>query len=74
MTEDDYLDHRAEYDGICIACGAITVGGVEPDAEGYMCEGCWENKVFGIEQALMLGRIKINRLKKDSGEDNVDDE
>lgn len=37
--------------GFCIRCGA-DADGVEPDAEGYVCEECGEPAVFGAEQLL----------------------
>ena len=59
MTEDEYHDHVSESDGLCLACGKIQYGGVEPDAIGYDCEACLKNKVVGIEHALVNGDIEI---------------
>jgi len=47
-----------ENEGICLACGEYR-GGCEPDAENYPCECCGENEVFGLEQALLMGRITL---------------
>lgn len=41
-----------ENPGFCIACGA-DADGCEPDARGYECESCGENKVYGAEEILM---------------------
>lgn len=41
-------------DGVCLACGEIQMGGVEPDAENYECESCGARKVCGVEQYLFL--------------------
>lgn len=38
--------------GVCLACGD-QADQVEPDAEGYECEACGEQSVFGAEQLLM---------------------
>jgi hypothetical protein len=38
--------------GFCIACGE-EADGCEPDARGYECEACGENKVYGAEELLM---------------------
>jgi hypothetical protein len=48
-----------DYNGICLACGEIQYGGVEPDARNYFCEACYELQVFGLEQALLLNRITL---------------
>jgi len=60
ITEEEYLEHVDAYDGLCLGCKEFTCGGVEPDAEGYHCEGCGENLVMGTEDALMAGHIKIS--------------
>lgn len=39
--------------GFCISCGA-EVFGVEPDARGYKCEQCDEEKVYGAEELLVM--------------------
>ena len=39
--------------GFCTACGAEAYN-VEPDARGYECEECGENKVCGAEELLMM--------------------
>jgi hypothetical protein len=37
--------------GFCLACG-LENGGCEPDACGYLCEGCGEKVVYGAEELL----------------------
>ena len=60
MTEDTYLDHRESYDGYCTRCREFTnLGGVEPDARGYLCESCGQPSVVGAEEALLEGLIAI---------------
>jgi hypothetical protein len=60
MSEDEYENHREEYNGYCIYCKDITnYGGVEPDARKYDCEECGHPGVMGIEEALMSGLIQI---------------
>ena len=44
---------RGENDGVCLACGKLTEGGVEPDASEYPCEHCGEHKVVGWEIAMI---------------------
>ena len=56
---DEFQDHCDNYDGICLACQEWSCGGVEPDAEGYICESCNEPSVKGAEQAFMDGDLDI---------------
>ncbi len=44
--------------GFCLACGN-DASGVEPDARKYVCESCGAAKVFGIEELLIMGLVKI---------------
>ena len=42
-NRDEHLDFAEDFDdynGICLACGEIQYGGVEPDARAYPCESC----------------------------------
>lgn len=65
MTEDDYHMHNNSSDGGCLACGAITDGGCEPDARNYPCDACGAKQVFGIEELMICGKIEIT---EDEGE------
>ena len=46
--------------GFCLSCGD-DADGVEPDAEGFVCEGCGESAVMGAENALIMavGRAAV---------------
>lgn len=57
MTEEQYVELQDSYSGICLACGAVRFGDTEPDADDYPCEECGENKVQGIENALISGQV-----------------
>lgn len=59
ISANEYLEHTNDSDGICLACHAWTDGGVEPDAEGYICPSCREHKVMGAENALLAGHVEI---------------
>ena len=59
MTEEEYLIHIGEYNGICLNCGEIRFGDTEPDAENYPCNECEEDCVMGIENALVCEHITI---------------
>jgi hypothetical protein len=60
ITEAQYEDLAEGYGGICLACGVTQLGDIEPDAEGYECDSCGEMNVFGIEQALISGRVAFS--------------
>jgi predicted RNA-binding Zn-ribbon protein involved in translation (DUF1610 family) len=53
-------DVLAELDttGFCVACGAEVLG-VEPDARQYACEGCGEEAVYGVEELIVMGLVRI---------------
>lgn len=59
MTESEYCAGNNDYAGICLSCGEIQPDGVEPDAEGYRCEGCDARAVMGFEMALVAGHIEF---------------
>lgn len=59
-TMDEYEDHVDSCDGICLACGEWTVGGVEPDASGYACEVCEAEEVMGAEEAALMGHLSLD--------------
>jgi len=44
--------------GVCVACGEMAYG-VEPDARGYECDCCGKHRVYGLEEALLMGVIDI---------------
>jgi predicted RNA-binding Zn-ribbon protein involved in translation (DUF1610 family) len=43
--------------GFCLSCGEKS-NECEPDAEGYKCHKCGENKVMGAEMCLMMGAYR----------------
>ena len=59
ITEEDYEEACESSSGICLACGEMRFGDTEPDAENYPCDSCGENKVQGIENALLSGNIEL---------------
>jgi hypothetical protein len=58
MSEAHYREESNEDAGRCLACGAEAYG-VEPDAREYECEVCGEPKVYGLEELLMMGRVRL---------------
>jgi len=63
MNEEKVRMHQDEMDGFCIDCGEITHGGVEPDAIGRKCEFCGEEKVVGMETAILYDWIIVSESK-----------
>lgn len=55
----DYSEISESCGGVCLACGEVAWGDVEPDARGYECGACGAAKVYGAEDAAMMGRIEI---------------
>lgn len=58
MSEGEYAEMSEEYAGLCTSCGA-EVYGVEPDARNYKCSECGEDKVYGLEELLVMGLISF---------------
>jgi hypothetical protein len=53
-------EELGDYDnmGFCLACGA-EASCVEPDARKYTCESCGKPKVYGLEELLLMGLLRI---------------
>ena len=58
MSGSEFKESRAEYQGICLFCGAMA-GECEPDAREYQCEECALEEVYGTEELLLMGKIRI---------------
>ena len=52
-------DLHEAVNGICLSCGAIQHGGVEPDARNHTCEWCNADAVCGLDEALLARRITV---------------
>lgn len=55
----DASDVRDGTMGVCLGCGEEAYG-VEPDARGYVCESCGEPKVYGLEEAVIMGVVDVD--------------
>ena len=58
VCETEYGNLESDHAGLCFGCGEIAYG-VEPDASRYQCESCDEDRVYGLENAMMMGRIEF---------------
>jgi len=58
ISSSEFSELSSDGGGFCIACGE-EASGVEPDARGYECECCDANKVYGLEELLMMGFVSI---------------
>jgi len=59
VTEETFMELGESHGGVCLACDEFAWEGCEPDARYYPCESCGKRRVFGIEEALMMGAIEI---------------
>jgi hypothetical protein len=73
-SEEDLEQHIEDNDGLCLACGEWSEGGVEPDAEDYKCTDCGAMAVCGAEQAMLLGRLELSEEEEEDDDDDDDDD
>jgi hypothetical protein len=52
ITERDL--YGDECKGFCLGCGK-GASGVEPDARRYVCDHCGAEKVYGLEELVLMG-------------------
>lgn len=52
-------DAHEGSNGVCLACGNIQYGGVEPGARAYPCDACGREEVHGIEEAAIMDAIVL---------------
>lgn len=72
MSVAEYHEHCNEYNGLCLACGAINYGGHEPDAINRKCEECGKRASCGTETVMILDYIIISDDFRDDDEDSPD--
>jgi hypothetical protein len=60
MIEDDYLTREADCQGVCLVCGKWSAG-VDPGVAAAKCPFCGNRGLHGVDQALLLGFIRIRR-------------
>jgi hypothetical protein len=59
ISESEFHDLRDSHSGFCEYCGSVNDGGHEPDAEKYECSNCEKKHSYGIEIAMMGGKVEI---------------
>lgn len=59
MAEGEYQELADASGGLCLSCGELAWGDCEPDARNYPCESCEKPRVFGAEEARMMGAIEV---------------
>jgi hypothetical protein len=69
VDKQKYDDLAEGFGGICLACGEFYEGAIDPEAEEEECPSCGEVKLYGIEQAVYLERV---RLVKHTGPLEID--
>jgi len=47
-----------DNEGFCLACGD-SADYVEPDARRYVCDSCGQAKVYGLEELLLMGLLRV---------------
>ena len=57
FTLEEFHEADDAMAGYCLSCGAMR-DGCEPDAHEYPCEECGEDKVYGAQELLLMGRVQ----------------
>jgi hypothetical protein len=60
LTPQQYLAHEEASRGVCLRCGSWS-DGTDPGAANRKCGSCGSRFLFGVEQALLLGAVRIRR-------------
>jgi hypothetical protein len=63
LTLQQCVTMEANHKGVCLACGIVSQE-THPGVARAHCGHCGSDDLHGIEQALLLGAVKIRR---DSG-------
>jgi len=63
VAHEDELRHALWSDnlGFCLECGTET-DGVEPDARQYRCDACGMSAVYGLEELMLMGLVRIGEV------------
>lgn len=60
MKESEYVELWNDGgNGFCLACGSHADDHVEPDARRYPCASCRQPKVYGLEELLLMGLVRL---------------
>jgi hypothetical protein len=59
LTISEVQHLRDQDGGVCMNCGHLQEGNIEPDAERRLCENCGLHLVYGIEEVVLRNWILI---------------
>lgn len=63
LTRENALANL-EQDARCLACGELVFGDCEPDARNYPCESCDKRRVYGAEEARLIGALEVTEASE----------
>jgi hypothetical protein len=58
ITSEEYARLNEDSVGVCIGCG-MEADGCEPDTRERECEACSQNKVYGLEELMIMNLIQL---------------
>jgi hypothetical protein len=58
LTPQQYLAREADRQGVCLRCGNWS-DGTDPGTAKTKCTSCGSPALHGVEQALLLGAVRI---------------
>ena len=59
VSEGRYHEATESYEGWCKDCGKFTTDECEPDVRKRKCDECGAMKVYGAEEALLMGLFDL---------------
>lgn len=59
ITQSRFEEAVENNEGLCLSCRQFTADQCEPDARAYECPECGKKKVYGAEEALIMGVIEF---------------
>lgn len=65
ISESRFEEAVENNEGFCTNCQEFTADQCEPDACEYKCPECGLSKVYGAEEALMMGAIEFSEGEGD---------
>lgn len=67
VSDEEFAEAMADGGiGFCRSCGCEAAG-VEPDAERYTCHYCKKAEIYGAEQLLIMGALRVVTERRGKG-------